>query len=208
MLWFERRHCLDGRIVPAVSRSIKVIYSHPYPNRSRAGRGLLEAVRDMPALEVRPLYSLYPDFNIDVHAEQQALIAADIVVWQGPFYWYGLPSLMNLWFEKVLVRGWAYGEGARALRGKTVLWVATVGGPTTTYQAGGIHGHPFDSFVPAISQTARFCGMRWVDPPVIVHGAHGIGAELLRQASQDYRRRLDALSSELDGSKQGREHDG
>ena len=42
-----------------------------------------------------------------------------------------------------------------------------------------MHGHPFDAFVPAVSQTARFCGMRWV-PPFVVHGSHRIGEEELR----------------------------
>jgi glutathione-regulated potassium-efflux system ancillary protein KefF len=155
---------------------------------------LLEGVRDLPGLEVRPLYSLYPDFDIDVQAEQQALVAADIVVWQGPFYWYGVPALMSLWFEKVLAQGWAYGEGARALRGKTVLWVTTTGAPADAYQPAAIHGHAFDTFVPVISQTARFCGMRWVEPPVVVHGAHRISVAHLREATQGYRRRLETLS--------------
>lgn len=178
-----------------VARSVSVIYSHPYPNRSRAGRALLEGLRDLPSVEVRALYSLYPDFDIDVAAEQRALLAADVVIWQGPFYWYGVPSLMSLWFEKVLAHGWAYGDDAHAVRGKTVLWVATTGGPESSYRPGAMHGHPLEAFVPALSQTARFCGMRWVDPPLVVHGAHRISDERLREAAAGYRARVWALAA-------------
>jgi glutathione-regulated potassium-efflux system ancillary protein KefF len=176
-----------------VSRPVNLIYAHPYPDRSRAGRVLLAAVRDLPGVRVRSLYHLYPDFSVDVEAEREALRASDLIVWQSPFYWYGLPSLLHLWIEKVLAHGWAYGAGGTAVRGKTVLWATTTGAPEGAYAPGQIHGHPFEAFVPAVSQTARFCGMRWVDPPVVVHGAHRIGDAELQAAATDYRQRLQRL---------------
>lgn len=181
---------------PVVARSVTIIYSHPYPTRSRAGRALLEGVRDLPGVAVRSLYALYPDFDIDVRAEQAALLAADLVVWQGPFYWYGVSALMSLWFEKVLAQGWAYGDGGDALRGKRVLWVTTTGAPESAYRRGGLHDHPFEAFLPAISQTARFCGMTFIEPPLVVHAAHRISDEALRDAAREYRLRLEALSPE------------
>jgi glutathione-regulated potassium-efflux system ancillary protein KefF len=189
-----------------LSRSISIIYSHPYPTRSRAGRTLLDGVRDLPGATVRALYALYPDFDIDVKAEQDALLAAEIVVWQGPFYWYGVPALMSLWFEKVLTQGWAYGEGGNALRRKTVLWVATTGAPETAYRRGAMHDHAFEAFVPALSQTARFCGMEWVDPPVIVHAAHRISDPALREAARAYRTRLAELASPPEEAAAGGRH--
>ena len=90
---------------------INLVYAHPYPDRSRANRALLARVRDLPGLEVRSLYDLYPDFDVDVDAEREALVRADVVVWQCPFYWYGMPALLHQWIEKVLGHGWAYGAG-------------------------------------------------------------------------------------------------
>jgi glutathione-regulated potassium-efflux system ancillary protein KefF len=177
-----------------VPRTINLVYAHPYPDRSRANRVMLASVRDMPGLEVRSLYDLYPDFAIDVEAEREALLRADVLVWQTPFYWYGLPSLMHLWIEKVLAHGWAYGAGGTAVRGKTALWATTTGGPPESYAPGEIHGHPFEAFVPAISQTARFCGMRWAGPPVTLHGAHRVSDDDLTAAAERYRARLDALA--------------
>ena len=188
-----------------MSRSVNLIYAHPYPDHSRAGRVLLAAVRDLPGLQVRTLYSLYPDFSIDVEAERSALLNADVTVWQTPFYWYGLPALLHLWIEKVLAHGWAYGAGGTAVRGKTVWWVTTTGAPESAYAPGQMHGHPFDAFVPAVSQTARFCGMRWIDPPFVVHGAHRIGDQDLHAAAAAYRRRLTLLAQDANANAEATE---
>ena len=171
---------------------ILVVHAHPYPKRSRAGRALLDAVRDLPDLTVRSLYDLYPDFGIDVATEQQALRDASAVVWQSPFYWYGVPSLLTLWFEKVLDHGFAYGPDARGVAGKPLLWVTTTGTPLSAYRVDDIHHQPFEAFVPPVQETARFCGMHW-QPPIIVHGAHEISDEELATHANTYRTRVQAL---------------
>jgi glutathione-regulated potassium-efflux system ancillary protein KefF len=175
---------------------IALIFAHPYPDRSRANRVLLSAVRDLPGLELRSLYDLYPDFGIDVEREQEALSRARLVVWQHPLYWYSVPGLLKHWFDKVLARGWAYGEDGRALHGKTCLWVTTTGGDDHAFSAAGMHAHPFAAFVPHVEQTARFCGMRWAEP-LILHAAHRISEHSLHGEGQRYRARLEGLAADL-----------
>jgi glutathione-regulated potassium-efflux system ancillary protein KefF len=174
-----------------------LLYAHPYPDRSRAGRVLFEAVQDLPGLEARSLYALYPDFAIDVQSEQAALLRADVIVWQAPIYWYGVPALLKLWFEKVLAHGWAYGHGGTALQGKRVLFCTTTGAPEDAYRPGGMHGRPFEAYVPPVEQTALFCGMGW-EPPIVVHGAHRVGRQGVEAVARTYRERLRALL-EADG---------
>jgi glutathione-regulated potassium-efflux system ancillary protein KefF len=157
---------------------ICVIHAHPYPRRSRANRVLADAVRSAAGVELRVLYDLYPDFDIDVAAEQRALERAQLVVWMHPVFWYSVPALLKHWFDKVLAYGWAYGEGAAALRGKHCLWAPSAGGDVEDYTAAGIHAQPFASFAPAIEQTARFCGMRW-EPPLVLFGADSAGEATL-----------------------------
>lgn len=176
--------------------NIVIIHAHPYPRRSRANKTLLEAVAGLPGVSIRSLYDRYPDFAIDVDAEKAALLTADVIVWQSPFYWYGVPSLLQHWFEKVLQHGWAYGPSGRALSGKRVLWVTTTGSPPSGYRSGGMHAHPFEVFVPPIEQTARFCGMSW-ESPIVVHGAHLIDEGELSRIAETYRARLVALRSAL-----------
>ena len=168
---------------------IAVIYAHPYPNRSRAGRTLLAAMGALEHSKIRSLYERYPDFSIDVSAEQDILREAELIIWQHPVYWYGPPPLLSLWFEKVLARGWAYGKGGEALHGKSCLWVPTTGGDTDAYREGGMHGHTFDKFSPPIEQTARFCGMHWLEP-LILHGSHRATDEQLRVHALAYRDRV------------------
>lgn len=181
---------------------IALVYAHPYPDRSRANRILIDAIRDVPGLRLRSLYEMYPDFGIDVEAEQAALLEAQLIVWQHPLYWYSVPGLLKHWFDKVLARGWAYGEGGVALAGKTCLWVTTTGGDEHAFSEEGMHEHQFRAFVPPIEETARFCRMRWAEP-VVLHGAHRQSQAALAASAAEYRRTLIRLSGELEGPPRG-----
>jgi len=169
---------------------VLVIYAHPYPRRSRACAALLAAVRDIPGLEVRTLYDLYPDFDIDVAAEQAALERASLVVWLHPLYWYTVPGMMKHWFDAVLLGGWAHGDGGAALQGKEVIW-ATTTGDVEKYALTGAHAHRFEAFVPVVEQTARYCHMKWLEP-FVVHDSHELTDEILVQAGQRLRARIEA----------------
>ena len=63
---------------------ILIIYAHPYPQHSHANKRMLEQAGTLDGVEIRSLYQLYPDFNIDIAAEQAALARADLVIWQHP----------------------------------------------------------------------------------------------------------------------------
>lgn len=52
---------------------VLIIYAHPYPQHSHANKRMLEQARTLENVEIRSLYQLYPDFSIDVAAEQEAL---------------------------------------------------------------------------------------------------------------------------------------
>ncbi|EGI38370.1 glutathione-regulated potassium-efflux system ancillary protein KefF [Escherichia coli TA271] len=80
---------------------ILIIYAHPYPHHSHANKRMLEQARTLEGVEIRSLYQLYPDFNIDIAAEQEALSRADLIVWQHPMQWYSIPPLLKLWIDKV-----------------------------------------------------------------------------------------------------------
>ena len=173
---------------------ILVIYAHPYPQHSRACKALLDAVVDVPDVELRSLYDLYPDFDIDVAAEQAALARADLVVWLHPVYWYSVPSMLKHWFDVVLSRGWAYGKEGNALRGKRCLWVVGTGGDEDAYSANGMHQQPFENFAAPVEQTARFCGMQW-QVPIALHGAHAVSDAQLAATAEVFRTRLIEMQS-------------
>jgi glutathione-regulated potassium-efflux system ancillary protein KefF len=173
---------------------ILVLYAHPYPAHSRACAALVAAIRDHPDVSIRSLYEMYPDFDIDGDAERAAAERADLIVWLHPFYWYSVPALMKHWFDHVLVKGWAHGDGGVALAGKDCLWATTTGGDADAFSPEGRHRHPFASFVAPIETTARYCGMNWLEP-FHVHAAHLCGELALREAGASLRARLDDWSA-------------
>ena len=99
---------------------VLVLVAHPDIARSRVNRALAAQARLLPdeQVQVRDLYALYPDYVIDIEAEQAALAAARTVVWVHPVQWYSMPALMKLWVDDVLAFHWAYGPGGRGLAGK------------------------------------------------------------------------------------------
>lgn len=101
---------------------------------------MLRQASNNPDVVIRSLYDLYPDFNIDVQAEQQALEQAELLVLQHPLYWYSCPPLLKLWIDKVFTQGWAYGKGATALKGKSLLWAVTTGGEHDQFDMGAPPG--------------------------------------------------------------------
>jgi glutathione-regulated potassium-efflux system ancillary protein KefF len=166
---------------------IVIIYGHPYPRHSRTNKALLGAVHDLPDVRVRMLYELYPDFSIDVASEQEALAAADLIVWQHPMQWYGVPALMKLWIDKVLAHGWAYGHHGTALRGKHCLWTVTTGGDVASFPPNGAAG--FDALAAPLRNTVTYCGMQWAEP-FPVHGARNIDDARLSDTASRYREHL------------------
>jgi len=165
----------DGR--RELPHDVVVITAHPQMEHSRVNRRLMRAARkprpdgQPSSVIVRDLYSLYPDYLIDVPAEQALIVDAKLIVWQHPIQWYSMPALMKLWVDDVLAFGWAYGPGGTALRGKDLWLVATTGGPQESYHPSSYNRYFFDAFLPPYEQTATLCGMRFL-PPLVLHGAH------------------------------------
>ena len=181
----------DGTGAPSASADVLVITAHPHMEQSRINRSLMHAARALqsPGIVVRDLYSLYPDYLIDIAAEQRLLASARLIVWQHPIHWYSMPPLMKLWLDDVLTFGWAYGPGGNALRGKDLWLVATTGGPEESYRPDSYNRYFFDAFLPPYEQTAALCGLRFL-PPLVLHGAHKTEAEGVAAHTSLYTQRL------------------
>lgn len=145
---------------------VLIISGHPDLENSLANRTILGDVQDAPGLEIelRRLDQLYPDFRIDVAAEQAALVAADIIVWQLPLHWYALPALLKKWVDDVLIFGFAHGYGGDKLHGKPLILSFTTGSPVEAYARGKPQNYTIDEFMPPQRQTAVLCGMDWQSP--------------------------------------------
>jgi glutathione-regulated potassium-efflux system ancillary protein KefF len=176
---------------------VLVLVAHPDIARSRVNRALAAQARLLPAeaVEVRDLYALYPDYLVDIEAEQAALAAARTVVWVHPIQWYSMPALMKLWVDEVLAFRWAYGPDGHALAGKCLWLAVSTGGVDTSYQKLGGGGHPFERFLAPYRQTAEMVGMRFLDP-LVFHGAHRADTHAVHAHAHAFAQRLLALAGE------------
>ena len=144
-------------------KNILIVSGHTDLNDSVANKLILETLRkQLPSAEFDFLDKLYPDFKIDVKAEQEKLTKADVIVLQFPVFWYSYPSLMHKWMEDVFVFGFSHGTGT-ALNGKTIVASFTSGAPEEMYQHGGAQNYTMDEFMASLKQTATLCGMKWAD---------------------------------------------
>lgn len=172
---------------------VLLLFAHPSLHKSRVNRHLIAAAEKVEGVTVRHLYELYPDFMIDVEAEQELLRQHDVIVLQHPLFWYSCPSLVKEWLDLVLQYGWAYGENGTALQGKTFLQAVTCGGSAEVYCGAGRHGHSVRDFLLPFEQSARLCGMRYL-APFVVFGAGGLsGVDDVRPHAEAYVKVLKAL---------------
>ncbi len=171
---------------------ILVVYAHPAAHLSRVNRRLAAAARATDGVEVLDLYETYPDFFIDVAAEQARLERAAAVVFVHPIQWYSMPALLKEWIDVVFKAGWAYGPHGQALAGKPYWMVATAGSLESDYAPGALHERPFADYLPAFRQTAVLCGMPW-EEPLMLFGAHQVSQDTVEAHVTAFELRLRAL---------------
>ncbi len=150
---------------------VLVLFAHPALQKSRVNRHLATAARQVPGVTFHDLYEVYPDFQIDVPREQEQLLAHDVIVFQHPFYWYSAPALLKEWLDLVLEYGFAYGPTGTRLQGKSLLSAITTGGSAHAYTREGHNHFTMRELLAPFEQTARLCGMTWLDPFVIHHAS-------------------------------------
>ena len=171
---------------------ILILFAHPALSRSRVNRTLIRGIDTIDGVTFRDLYEIYPEFGIDVDAEQELLNTHDTIIFQHPFYWYSIPSILKEWQDLVLEHGWAYGSDGNALAGKRFFCVVTTGGAGEAYKIGGYNRFTIRQLLSPIEQTAYLCKMKYL-PPFAIHGSHAISKDEVETARHQYYRLLEDL---------------
>ena len=173
-------------------KKIAILFFHPLSHKSRVNSVLLQSVKDMEGITIQHMYDQYPDFHIDVKAEQKLLLEHDIIIWQHPFYWYSSPSLLKEWIDLVLEHGFAYGSTGRALEGKQIMTAITTGGRKEAYSATDRDRYSIRQLLAPFEQTVHLCRMDYL-PPFVVHGTHLLEKVDILKAGSEFRTILQAL---------------
>jgi len=78
-----------------------IILGHPNIEQSIANKTIIESLQEhITDLEIRNIHQLYPDYKINVQEEQAALLRHDLIVLQYPMYWFNMPAILKLWFDR------------------------------------------------------------------------------------------------------------
>ncbi len=182
---------------PLVSGKPKVlvIYAHPEPHHSIANQVMIKKIASLEHVSILDLYATYPDFFIDVQAERQRLLAHDVIVFQHPLYMYSCPSLLKEWMDRILAKGFAFGNKS-ALKGKVWRSVITTGGSVDAFGEQGYNRYPLNDILQPFELTAALCCMHWIDPLVLYWSRNVSDVERYQHAEQ-YRQWLSNPLQEL-----------
>lgn len=137
-------------------------------------------------------------FAGDIEAELAKLEACDVLIFQFPLWWFGLPAILKGWVDKVFAMGRVYGGGKwydnGAFVGKRALVSLTTGGPQAMYGSTGLNGDLEQILYPIHHGMLYFVGFE-VLPPFVAWAPSRSGEETRQQYLQQYRQRLLTLDS-------------
>lgn len=174
---------------------ILILFAHPVLEKSRVHANLNRHIPTIAGINFHDLYQTYPDFDINVHKEQELLLQHDVIILQHPFYWYSAPALLKQWMDLVLEHNWAYGSKGHRLSGKHIFNVITTGGSSAAYSHTGRNRFPIRTLLAPFDQTAHLCRMHYW-PPFVIHGTHHLQRADIDLHATQYEQLLIAIAND------------
>ncbi len=188
-----RARCESCGIRGKQLKRILVYYAHPGHRTSTVNRPMAKAAQSIDNINFFDLYRLYPRHDINVAVEQQRILAADVIVFQCPVFWYSTPSIIKEWQDLVLEHGFAYGTNGDRLEGKCMMLAITAAGSPEAYTPNGHQHYPLRTFLTPLEQTARLCRMHFLAPYVMFSSLQAEEKNQLKAHVDGYVRLLEAL---------------
>ncbi|XP_071973450.1 NAD(P)H dehydrogenase [quinone] 1-like isoform X1 [Engystomops pustulosus] len=136
----------------------------------------------------------------DIKEEQKKVDRADLIIFQFPLYWFGLPAIMKGWVERVLSMGFAYSFETMYSKGpfknKKALLSFTTGGPESMTAPSGLSGDINVILWPMQNGILNFCGFNVLEPQISYAVAH-IPDEARVGILQSWEKRLEKIWDEI-----------
>jgi NAD(P)H dehydrogenase (quinone) len=140
----------------------------------------------------------------DIRREQEKVEWADAVVLQFPLWWYGPPAILKGWFDRVFIKGFAFGVadsegrilryGQGKLAGKRGLVVVTMGARESSIGPRGVNGELTELLFPLLHGTLWYSGISPL-PPLPVYSADRAAEDDYETAAKELRERLRTLAT-------------
>ena len=138
-------------------------------------------------------------FEPALESEIRKLENADLVIFQFPLWWFGLPAILKGWVDRVFAMGRAYGSGRiydkGFFRGKRAMLSLTTGGFQPSYVTGGEEGDILAILRPIHRGIFLFTGCS-VLAPAIHYGPARVEETQRRQWLAEWATRLSTIESE------------
>ena len=151
-----------------------------------------QQIEEMHATEVH-------GFAPEVEVELDKMEACDLMIWQFPLWWFGLPGILKGWADRVFAMGRTYGGEKFYENGvfktKRALLSLTTGGPEAVYQKGGWNGDIHAVLRPIQRGILRFTGWN-VLAPHIVYAPVRVSDEQRQAVLSAWAARLRGIESE------------
>ncbi len=109
----------------------------------------------------------------DIQVELDRIKWADLIIFNFPIYWFGMPAIMKGWIDRVFVSGYCYG-GKRiydrgGLKGKKAMLSISLGGQRHMFGPGAVHGELATLLQPIQRGMLAYVGLEVLPPFVAYH---------------------------------------
>ena len=95
----------------------------------------------------------------------------DIMIWQFPLWWFGLPAVFKGWVDRCFPLGRVYSHSKSfengVFRGKRALLSFTTGGSSKAYESGGFMGDALQIIKPIHRGILEFTGFSVLQPHIV-----------------------------------------
>jgi NAD(P)H dehydrogenase (quinone) len=139
-------------------------------------------------------------FSDEIESEIRKIEWCDLMIWQFPLWWFGLPAVLKGWVDRVFAMQRTYGLGrmyqSGVFRGKRALLSLTTGGPEDAYRSDGSQGDIAGILRPIQRGMLQFVGFD-VLAPQIVYSPVRLPDGQRERALASYAQRLQSIGSEL-----------
>ena len=138
-------------------------------------------------------------FADEIETEIQRIERCDLMIWQFPLWWFGLPAALKGWVDRVFAMGRTYGGGRiyekGMFQGKQALLSLTTGGPEAAYLPDGFNGDINGILRPIQRGILQFTGFEVLSPH-IVYGPARLSQDERTQHLFWYAARLQQIAQE------------
>lgn len=135
----------------------------------------------------------------DVRAEQEKMAWCDLMIFQFPLWWFGMPAILKGWVDRTFTRGFAYKSGRKydqgIFKGRRAMICATTGTASSLYQPDGVDGDINHIFWPIHNGIFHYAGFD-VLPPFMAWMADSTSEEERKCLLQRWASRLCDIQQE------------